>query len=95
MPHQGLLLLLLLTRVPSFAHITEGCKHWACSRALGRQLHMAWVAHVCPLCPGMRLGDGRHSVIQYPTVEDIHGRLDSLMTAQWVVSCLLQILEIN
>ena len=35
---------------------------------------MAWVARVCPLCPGMHVGDERHYVLECPAFDHIrHG----------------------
>ena len=42
-----------------------------CSIEMGRQLHMARVARVCTLCPGMHLGNERHCVFLCPAVVDI------------------------
>ena len=41
---------------------------------MGRRLRMARVAHVCPLCPGMHLGDERHYVFDCPSFDDIRIR---------------------
>ena len=32
---------------------------------------MAWVARICPLCPGMYVGDERHYVFECPACHDI------------------------
>ena len=45
---------------------------------MGRRLHMARVACVCALCPGMHVGDERHYVFDCLTSDDIrvcHSRL--------------------
>ena len=70
----------------------------------GRRLHMACVAHVCPLCPGMHLvmrGSTCPTVLLFRTFAAVIP--SSLMTAMslfmWhpnqkcVASCLLQIIE--
>ena len=67
---------------------------------------MARVARVCPLCPGMHVGDGRHYVFECPAFDDIcsgfqqlfddsHGAMHLLMwhPCQDVASCLLQLLD--
>ena len=38
---------------------------------MGRRLRMARVARVYPLCPGMRVGDERHYVLECPAFDDI------------------------
>ena len=38
---------------------------------MGRRLRMAQVARVCPLCPGMHVGDERHYVFECPAFDDI------------------------
>ena len=38
----------------------------------GRWLLMAWVARVCPLCPGKHVGDQRQYVFECPAFDDIH-----------------------
>ena len=38
---------------------------------MGRRLRMARVACVCPLCPGMHVGDERHYVFECPAFDDI------------------------
>ena len=41
---------------------------------MGRRLRMARLARVCPLCPGMHVGDERHYVFECPAFGDIrHG----------------------
>ena len=74
---------------------------------MGRRLRMARVARVCPLCPGMHVGDERHYVLECPAFHDIrrgfqhlfddgHGAMRLLVwhTCQKdVASCLLQLLD--
>ena len=36
---------------------------------MGRRLRMAWVARVCPLCPGMHVGDERNYVFECPAFD--------------------------
>ena len=74
---------------------------------MGRRLHMARVARVCPLCSGMHLGDERHHVFECPAVEDIRRRYSMLFVDShramrlfmWhpdqkgVAACLLQVLD--
>ena len=73
---------------------------------MGRRLRMARVARVCPLCPGMHLGDERYHV-ECPAFDDIrrgfqnlvddsHGAMRLLMWHPFqkdVASCLLQLLD--
>ena len=68
---------------------------------------MPWVARVCPLCPGMHLGDERHYVFECPASHDIrlgfqhlfddsHGAMRLFMwhlCLKDVASCLLQLLD--
>ena len=74
---------------------------------MGRRLRMARVARVCPLCPGMHVGDERHYVFDCPSFDDIrmqHSRLfddshGAMRLFMWhphqkgVASCLLQMLD--
>ena len=74
---------------------------------MGRRLRMARVARVCPLCPGMHVGDERHYVFECPAFDDIrrgfqhlfddsHGAMRLLMwhpCQKDVASCLLQLLD--
>ena len=68
---------------------------------------MARVARVCPLCPGMHVGDERHYALECPAFDDIHrgfqhlsydshGAMPLLMwhpCQKDVASCLLQLLD--
>ena len=38
---------------------------------MGRRLRMARIAHVCPLCPGMHVGDERHYVLECTPFDNI------------------------
>ena len=74
---------------------------------MGKRLRMARVARVCPLCPGMHVGDERHYVFECPAFDDIrrgfqqlfgdsHGAMRLLMwhpCQKDVASCLLQLLD--
>ena len=74
---------------------------------MGRRLRMALVARVCPLCPGMHVGDERHYVFECPAFHDIrlgfrhlfddsHGAMRLFMwhpCQKDVASCLLQLLD--
>ena len=44
---------------------------WPSSIEMGRRLRMARVARVCPLCPGMHVGDERQYVFECPAFDDI------------------------
>ena len=73
---------------------------------MGWRLHMACVARVCPLCPGIDVGNERHYVFDCPSFDDIcvrHSRhfddsYGSMRLFMWhphqkgVASCLLQML---
>ena len=76
---------------------------------MGRRLRMARVARICPLCPGMYVGDERHYVFECPAFDDIrrgfqhlfddsHGP-GAMRLLMWhpcqkdVASCLLQLLD--
>ena len=68
---------------------------------------MAWIARVCPLCPGMHVGDERHDDFECPAIDDIrdgfqqrfddsHGAMRLLIghpCQKDVASCLLQLLD--
>ena len=83
------------------------CPQFAISIGMSRRQHMARVACVCPLCPGMHVGDERHYVLDCPSFHDIrirHSRLfdDSHGATRLFIwpphqkgfaSCLLQMLE--